>query len=124
VEDLAVAGLARTRPAKSVHDAGWARFTAMLEYKAARHGRVFGRVDRWFPSTRMCSVCGVIGTKLPLDVRSWTCLCGAVHDRDGNAAINILAAGRTDRPTPVEPTSDVPSGTQTATKREPTGSAA
>jgi putative transposase len=52
VEDLAVAGLARTRPAKSVYDAGWARFTAMLEYKATRHGRVFGRVDRWFPSTR------------------------------------------------------------------------
>jgi putative transposase len=124
VEDLAVAGLARTRLAKSVHDAGWARFTAMLEYKASRHGRTFGRVDRWFPSTRTCSTCGVIGEKLPLDVRSWTCLCGAVHDRDGNAAINILAAGRTDRPTPVEPTSDVPSGTQTATKREPTGSVA
>ncbi len=110
VEDLAVVGLARTRLAKSVHDAGWARFTAMLEYKAARHGRSFGRVDRWFPSTRLCSVCGVIGEKLPLNIRSWTCPCGAVHDRDLNAARNVLAAGQADnsndrgahvRPTPV-----------------------
>lgn len=98
VEDLAVAGMARTRLAKSVHDAGWAQFTAMLEYKAARHGRAFRRVDRWFPSTRLCSVCGVIGEKLPLNVRSWTCPCGAVHDRDTNAARNVLAAGRADNP--------------------------
>lgn len=98
VEDLAVAGLARTRLAKSVHDAGWTRFTAMLEYKATRHGRVFGRVDRWFPSTRRCSACGVVGEKMPMDVRSWNCPCGAVHDRDINAARNVLAAGRADNP--------------------------
>ncbi|WP_435869754.1 zinc ribbon domain-containing protein, partial [Actinoplanes xinjiangensis] len=55
VEDLCVTGLGRTRLAKSVHDAGWARFTSMLEYKAARYGRTFGRVHRFFPSTRMCS---------------------------------------------------------------------
>ncbi len=53
VEDLCVVGLGRTRLAKSVHDAGWASFTGMLEYKAARYGRTFGRVDRFFPSTRM-----------------------------------------------------------------------
>ncbi len=109
VEDLAVAGLARTRLAKSVHDAGWAQFTAMVEYKAARHGRAFKRIDRWFPSTRLCSECGVTGGKLPLNLRSWTCSCGAVHDRDLNAARNVLAAGRADnshdrgahvRPTP------------------------
>ncbi len=96
VEDLSVAGLGRTRLAKSVHDAGWATFTAMLEYKAARYGRTFGRVDRWFPSTRMCSVCGAVGEKLSLNVREWTCRCGATHDRDVNAARNIRAAGRAD----------------------------
>ena len=58
VEDLCVVGLGRTKLAKSVHDAGWASFTAMLEYKAARYGRTFIRVDRFFPSTRMCSDCG------------------------------------------------------------------
>ncbi|PSK66658.1 hypothetical protein B0E53_01378 [Micromonospora sp. MH33] len=96
VEDLAVAGLARTRLAKSVHDAGWSTFVGMLEYKAARYGRTFGRVDRWFPSTRMCSDCGRVADKLALHVRSWTCPCGSVHDRDVNAARNIRAAGRAD----------------------------
>jgi putative transposase len=94
VEDLAVAGLGRTRLAKSVYDAGWASFTARLKYKAARYGRTFVRIDRWHPSTRMCSTCGRLGEKLPLSVRSWTCGCGATHDRDVNAAINILAAGQ------------------------------
>ncbi|MEV4813277.1 RNA-guided endonuclease InsQ/TnpB family protein [Micromonospora avicenniae] len=96
VEDLCVAGLSRTRLAKSVHDAGWASFTAMLEYKAARYGRTFGRVNRWFPSTRMCSACGRINDKMTLNVRSWDCPCGAAHDRDVNAAINVLAAGQAD----------------------------
>lgn len=94
VEDLCVAGLGRTRLAKSVHDAGWASFTAMLEYKAARCGRTFARVDRFFPSTRMCSDCGRINDKMALNVRAWDCPCGAAHDRDTNAAINVLAAGR------------------------------
>ncbi|MCW2641898.1 MAG: transposase, OrfB family protein, partial [Dactylosporangium sp.] len=66
VEDLCVVGLGRTRLAKSVHDAGWASFTGMLEYKAARYGRTFGRVDRFFPSTRMCSACGRINDKMDL----------------------------------------------------------
>ncbi|MCI4065998.1 transposase [Micromonospora sp. R77] len=96
VEDLAVAGLCRTRLAKSVHDAGWAAFTAMLEYKAARYGRTFGRVNRWFPSTRMCSACGRVNEKMGLNVRSWDCPCGSRHDRDHNAAINVLAAGQAD----------------------------
>jgi putative transposase len=94
VEDLCVVGLGRTRLAKSVHDAGWASFTAMLEYKAARYGRTFARVDRFFPSTRMCSACGRVNDKMALDLRSWTCPCGSGHDRDVNAAINVLAAGR------------------------------
>ncbi|WP_446225752.1 RNA-guided endonuclease InsQ/TnpB family protein [Nocardia sp. IBHARD005] len=97
VEDLCVKGLARTRLAKSVHDAGWGMFTRMLEEKAARYGRQFSKVDRWFPSTRLCSVCGVVSGKKPLQVREWTCVCGVVHDRDLNAAKNILAAGRAER---------------------------
>lgn len=96
VEDLCVVGLGRTRLAKSVHDAGWASFTGMLEYKAARYGRTFGKVDRFFPSTRMCSDCGRINDKMALDVRAWDCPCGSHHDRDVNAAKNIKAAGQAD----------------------------
>ncbi|SDK39478.1 putative transposase [Nonomuraea maritima] len=97
VEDLAVKGLARTKLAKSVHDAGWGQFTAMLAYKAARHGRTFVRIDRWFPSSKLCSECGALAGSMPLNVRTWECACGAVHDRDVNAAKNILAAGRVER---------------------------
>ncbi|MEU8195593.1 RNA-guided endonuclease TnpB family protein [Microbispora amethystogenes] len=98
VEDLAVKGLARTRLAKSVHDAGWSAFAGMLEYKAVLYGRVFHRIDRWFPSSKLCSECGALAASMPLNVREWTCPCGAVHDRDVNAATNILAAGRAERP--------------------------
>ncbi len=95
VEDLAVKGLARTRLAKSVHDAGWAAFTAMLEYKAKLHGRDFRKTGRWEPTSQVCSACGVKDGPKPLHVREWTCeACGAVHDRDVNAARNIAALGR------------------------------
>ncbi|WP_249349815.1 transposase [Microbispora sp. H10836] len=97
VEDLAVKGLARTRLAKSVHDAGWSAFVGMLEYKARLYGRTFHRIDRWFPSSKLCSECGVVAESMRLNVREWTCPCGAVHDRDVNAAKNILAAGRAER---------------------------
>ncbi len=97
VEDLAVKGLARTKLATSVYDAGWTQFTAMLAYKAARYGRVFARVGRFFPSSKLCSACGRLTESMPLSVRTWACPCGAVHDRDVNAAINILAAGRAER---------------------------
>ncbi|ROO63276.1 putative transposase [Micromonospora sp. Llam0] len=96
VEDLCVVGLGRTRLAKSVHDAGWAAFTGMLEYKGKRYGRAFARVDRWLPSTRMCCDCGRINEKIALNVREWDCPCGSHHDRDINAAINIKAAGQAD----------------------------
>lgn len=122
VEDLAVSGLARTRLARSVHDAGWSTFVAMLAYKARRAGRTFVRIDRWFPSTRACSVCGAIGEAKPLHVREWTCGCGTTHDRDVNAARNILAAGRAVMP--VETTSDLGRPGQLSAKQEPTGSAA
>ncbi|WKX74386.1 RNA-guided endonuclease TnpB family protein [Streptomyces sp. XD-27] len=93
VEDLAVKGLARTRLAKSVHDAGWSAFVAMLEYKAARYGRTFVRIGRFEPTSQVCSVCGVQDGPKPLHVRVWTCgACGAVLDRDINAAVNVAKA--------------------------------
>jgi putative transposase len=95
VEDLAVKGLARTRLAKSVHDAGWSAFVSMLEYKAALHGRHFGRTGRFEPTSQVCSACGVKDGPKPLSVRKWQCgECGTVHDRDVNAARNIAALGR------------------------------
>ncbi|GGZ90171.1 hypothetical protein GCM10010389_30570 [Streptomyces echinoruber] len=93
VEDLAVKGLARTRLAKSVHDAGWSAFVAKLEYKAARYGRTFIRIGRFEPTSQVCSVCGVKDGPKPLHVRVWTCrACGAVLDRDINAAVNVAKA--------------------------------
>ena len=98
VEDLSVRGLARTRLAKSVHDAGWSAFVSMLEYKAKLHGRDFHRIGRWEPTSQVCSACGVKDGPKPLSVRGWECAaCGAVHDRDLNAAKNILALGRRER---------------------------
>ncbi len=95
VEDLCVAGLGRTRLAKSVHDAGWSAFVAMLDYKAARYGRTFTRIGRFEPTSQVCSACGVKDGPKPLSVRTWTCAaCGTVHDRDVNAARNVLALGR------------------------------
>lgn len=95
VEDLAVKGLARTRLAKSVYDAGWSAFTAMLEYKARLYSREFRKISRFEPTSQVCSACGVKDGPKPLAVREWTCkACGAVHDRDVNAARNIAALGR------------------------------
>jgi len=95
VEDLCVAGLGRTRLAKSVHDAGWSAFVAMVAYKAARYGRTFARIGRFEPTSQLCSACGARDGPKPLGVRSWTCAaCRTVHDRDVNAARNVLALGR------------------------------
>jgi putative transposase len=97
-EDLAVSGLARTRLAKSVHDAGWAQLLHLIAEKAEHHGRTFHRVGRFEPTSQVCSSCGVKDGPKPLSVRTWTCAaCGVVHDRDVNAARNILAAGRAER---------------------------
>ncbi len=93
VENLSVGGLARTRLAKSVHDAGWAQFIGMLEYKAERYGRTFIRIGRFEPTSQVCSTCGTKDGPKPLSVREWTCTaCGTVHDRDTNAARNIKQA--------------------------------
>jgi putative transposase len=95
VEDLAVSGLARTKLAKSVHDAGWATLVRLLEEKGERYGRPVFKVDRWFPSSQICSMCGVKDGPKPLNVRQWTCAnCGSEHDRDINAARNIRLEGR------------------------------
>ena len=97
-EDLAITGPARTRLARSVHDAGWAQFLRLLEEKAEYYGRTFARIGRFEPTSQVCSACGVKDGPKALSVREWTCpACGAVHDRDVNAARNILAAGRADR---------------------------
>ncbi|MFJ1992197.1 RNA-guided endonuclease InsQ/TnpB family protein [Streptomyces asiaticus] len=93
MEDLAVKGLARTRLAKSVHDAGWSAFVTMLEYKAAKCGRGFHRIGRFEPTSQVCSRCGVKDGPKPLHIRVWECrACGAVLDRDINAAVNVAKA--------------------------------
>ncbi|NEB90570.1 RNA-guided endonuclease InsQ/TnpB family protein [Streptomyces bauhiniae] len=93
VEDLSVAGLARTRLAKSVYDAGWSAFISMLEYKAERYGRTLVKIGRFTPTSQICSTCGVKDGPKPLSVREWTCsACGTVQDRDHNAAINVKTA--------------------------------
>ncbi|MEV6037223.1 zinc ribbon domain-containing protein, partial [Nonomuraea sp. NPDC052116] len=76
-----------------ISDAAWRDLRMMLEYKAAWYGRTLVAVDRWFPSSKLCSACGALQGAMPLTIREWTCGCGAVHDRDVNAARNVLAAG-------------------------------
>lgn len=94
VENLAVRNmLANHTLARAIGDAGWRQLRTMLEYKSAWYGRELVVAARWFPSTRLCSACGATAAKLPLHVRNWTCDCGATHDRDVNAAKNLLAAG-------------------------------
>jgi putative transposase len=93
VEDLCVRGLARTRLARSVHDAGWSAFTGMLEYKARRYGREFVRIGRFEPTSQTCSACGIKDGPRPLHVRAWRCgACGVWLDRDVNAAVNVAVA--------------------------------
>jgi IS605 OrfB family transposase len=97
VEDLNVKGLSRGRAAKSINDAALGMFLNRLESKAARAGRAFARVDWYFPSTRLCSACGALtGPKglEGLSVRRWVCGCGAKHDRDANAEINLRREGK------------------------------
>lgn len=95
IEDLHVGGMVRNRSlAKAISDCGWGTFRRMLEYKTAKYGRHLIVIDRWFPSSKTCSACGHLLAGLSLSTRRWTCPdCGTLHDRDVNAAKNILAAG-------------------------------
>ena len=94
IEDLTVRNMVTNHTlARAISDAAWRQFRTMLEYKADWHGRDLVVVDRWFPSSKLCSTCGALAERMPLDVRTWTCRCGTIHDRDVNAARNILAEG-------------------------------
>ncbi len=94
IEDLTVRNMVKNRKlARAISDAAWSDFRSMLEYKAAWYGREVIAVDRFFPSSKLCSHCGTLQGKMPLNVRIWTCDCGTTHDRDVNAARNLLAAG-------------------------------
>ncbi|WP_431606351.1 RNA-guided endonuclease InsQ/TnpB family protein [Kocuria rosea] len=95
LEGLSVAGLVRTRLARSIQDAAWSTLTRLIQEKATVHGREVRVVSQWEPTTQVCSVCGARDSKKPLDIRTWTCgTCSTTLDRDYNAAVNImLAAG-------------------------------
>ena len=95
IEDLAISKMNRNHKlAKSLLDEGWYQFTNMLEYKMKWYGGSLVKIDRFFPSSKTCSACGCKVSKMPLNIREWVCPdCGCVHDRDINAAQNILTEG-------------------------------
>ena len=95
VESLAIENLLKNHClAKAIADVGWGELLRMLSYKAAWYGRTLVSINRWYPSSKRCSACGHELDSLPLAVREWTCpTCGAVHDRDVNAAYNTKAEG-------------------------------
>jgi putative transposase len=95
VENLHVKGMVRNHNlAKVISDAGWGMFTHFLAYKLEKKGGKLVEIDRWFPSSKLCSNCYYQVDKMPLEVRSWTCPhCDTHHDRDGNAATNIRLEG-------------------------------
>lgn len=90
IEDLHVAGILRNRHLSlAISDSGWSEFRRQVEYKAMWRGGVVVAANQWFPSSKTCNACGLKRDKLPLSVRRWTCECGAVHDRDENASLNL-----------------------------------
>jgi len=95
VENLHVKGIVRNHKlALAISDLGWGMFVNFLHYKLDREGKVLVEIDRWFPSSKLCSNCHYQVSEMPLDVRAWTCpSCGTHHDRDANASINIRAEG-------------------------------
>lgn len=99
IEDLCVKGLTRTRLAKSMNDAALGELRRQIEYKCQWHGRVLLVADRFAPTSKTCSSCGTVQAKMPLQIRDWTCPdCGAIHDRDVNAAVNVLMFATGGRP--------------------------
>ena len=93
VEDLNVAGMVRNRRlARAISDQGFGEFVRQLEYKTGWYGSNLWQADRWFPSSRLCGGCGAVNAELTLKDRAWACECGLEHDRDVNAARNLLKA--------------------------------
>ncbi|GII72898.1 hypothetical protein Sme01_53740 [Sphaerisporangium melleum] len=84
-------------PVRQISDLGFGEFFRRLEYKTQWYGSSLWAADRWFPSSRLCSGCGAVNGDLTLADRTWTCRCGLEHDRDVNAARNLLAAMRLER---------------------------
>jgi len=97
IESLAVKNMVKNpHLSKAISNVSWSEFVSQLEYKAAWYGRTLVKIDKWYPSSKRCFECGHILASLALDIREWTCPeCGAHHDRDINAAKNILAVGLT-----------------------------
>jgi putative transposase len=95
VETLNIKGMQQNHNlAKSISDVGWGELVRLLEYKSVWYGRALVKISQWEPSSKRCSACGFVIDALPLEIREWICPnCGACHDRDINAANNILAAG-------------------------------
>lgn len=95
MENLNVKGIVKNHNlAKAISDVGWGMFVNFLSYKLEHKGGKLIRIDRWFPSSKLCSSCLYQMGEMPLEVRSWTCpSCGTHHDRDSNAAKNIRAEG-------------------------------
>ncbi|MFL5700711.1 MAG: RNA-guided endonuclease InsQ/TnpB family protein [Ktedonobacteraceae bacterium] len=95
VESLHVKNMVQNHKlAKAISDVGWSEFVRQLAYKAEWYGRTLIKIDTWYPSSKRCFDCGHVLDSLALDIRSWTCPeCGVQHDRDLNAAKNVLAAG-------------------------------
>ena len=95
LEDLSSSNsMKNKRLAKAIADVSWFEFNRQLEYKANWYGRKIVKISRWFPSSQICSNCGVKTGKKPLHIRKWFCECGAEHDRDINASVNILSEGK------------------------------
>ena len=94
MEDLNTKGMLRNHKlAKSISDVSWSMFVTKLQYKSDWYGKQIVKIDRWYPSSQICSSCGVNSGKKTLDIRYWECECGAKHDRDINASINIKNEG-------------------------------
>ncbi len=121
IEDLNVSGMVRNRHlARVISDCSWGEFRRQLEYKCQRYGRQLVVIGRWYPSSKTCSACGHLLAELSLSTRTWQCLsCGTRHDRDVNAAKNILAAGQAVTACGADVSHSGSSRVQSAVKQEP-----
>jgi putative transposase len=123
IEDLAVRNMVRNRSlARAISDCGWGEFRRQLGYKCERYERHLIVIDRWYPSSKTCSSCGHLLAELSLSTRTWQCpSCGTRHDRDVNAAKNILAAGLAVSACGADVRPQGTSLRQSAVKQEPPG---